>query len=960
MRSAGLLRAAQVVSTGAAGAVTASGANAAVDTALCAALRQLVTSGRNDAWAIPSVSTDSEGAPRFFVASSEAYVLAEALDVEYGPTGVDTELRLFLGEALAAGDVYIDAAPGLGFASLTAATIGIPVRVLALVDDPVVSGGITTSATLSGCADAVDVSPLQPLDTLAFPDLASTAYAIVHAGHATNVAPLLAGARAACRAGVIGAVAWSRSDGDVDTAAAVLSVLGYQHFVLAEDDAGMQLIPAETTTAGSMVFSLSAEFMERAERSAMPMASGDALEHAATVLFDAVAEELAPGARALGGVPSKGQLTTAQLDMAWADAQVVSFDIFDTLVVRNVSSPDDVFLHLARREPFDALGLAPALLAQHRTDAEEEARRRGYAKRGSTEVTLHEVHAVLAERLQLGDGAVAAMVAAEEAVELALCEAHPTGRRWFTRAVDERKTCWCLSDTCHEPSFLKTLLEHCGYDTAGLLLFSSATVRSTKSEGGLFRHVLRETGVSPSSVLHVGDHPVGDEQVPLSLGLQAVLHPWAALRSGEPAADRPGDSLVLGVAMIGARAHEPPPPFWFRFGYSVAGPLLSGFALWLRERFARDGIDRAYFLLRDGEILQAVYEQVCGASSGPPTSLLESSRRVFVVPAFESHWSTLRAQITATESPRPAREFLERFGVRTEALAGAFREAGFASLDEMVDPEDRTAMLRIAALMARPEVNAALAARSRDERALLLDYLAQEGVLHSGRTALVDIGWNATIQKSLMAALHVEGRTADVRGYYLGTLGAAHVDLGGSTVAGYLFEAGRPIERRQAVMQLPQLLEFVCSTTRGSLRGFARDGGRVIPVHGPVEHDAAQQEVHEALRAGALAFAQTFARHAAALGVNAVSPDAAVRRFARVVSRPTAEEAAHIGAIRHGEGLATDRVRSLASFSPEAFTVDAIHHDVTQAYWPAGLAARRSAQALVLRTLQWLSESEQE
>ena len=961
LRVQGLVQSAQFLAMGNGDHTVRSGAQAVVDERLCQALRKLAAAGDASRWAIPSVSTDTDGTPRFFVVSADARALAEALEVEYGPAGVDTELRLFLGEALAAGDCFVDAAPGFGFACLTAATMGLPVGVLALAEQDGTASGIAASAAISGCADSMEVAALQPLDGLPLPVLSQTAYLIVHAGSASNVADLLAGARQTTRSGLIGAVAWSRREGDVDTAAAVLSVLGFQHFVLAEDDAGMQLVPAEATTAGGLVLSLSSEFMDRAERAEPLLVSGDAVQQAATALFDAVQEELAPGARTLGGTPSKGELATAQLEMAWSAATVVSFDIFDTLVVRKVAAPDDVFLHLAAHAPFRTCGLRAAELAQHRMEAEEEARRRGYAARGSTEVTLHEVHAVLAERVGLTATGVDGMVSAEQAVELALCTAHPVGAEWFARALQDGKRRWCLSDTCHDVPFLRRLLASCGYDVNGLLLFSSAEARVNKSEGGLFQHALRETETSPTAVLHIGDHPVGDERVPLAMGIPAVLHPWAIHRSGERPSETAGDALALGVALIGARAHEPPSPFWYRFGYSVAGPLLGGFALWLRDRFARDGIDRAYFLLRDGELLHAVYDVVCGLSAaGPHTALLESSRRAFVVPAYDAGWGTLRAQIGATENPRPAREFLERFGVDISSLGAALQAAGFTSGDDVVHPDDRAALSRVATLLRHPEVDARLRERSGSERALLMAYLEQEGVLSGGRVALVDIGWNATIQKSLMAAVHAEQRSAVVHGYYLGTLGAAHVDLGGSAVAGYLFEAGRPLDRRQALMALPQLIEFVCSTSRGSLRGFTRADDRVVPVHGSADHDMAQQEAQAQLRAGVLAYAAAFAQDAALLSVDTVSPDAALGRFARVVTAPTAEEAAHIGAVTHGEGMATARTRALAAFSPDAWTVDAIHRDVMQAYWPAGLAARHAPQALILRTLQWLSQGERE
>ena len=686
-------------------------------------------------------------------------------------------------------------------------------------------------------------------------------------------------------------------------------------------------------------------------------AAPTALEESAQHLFAAIADTEAVGFPTAGAVATAGEKAQHAIALAWPHARVVSFDIFDTLVVRKVASPRDVFLHLATAAPFSAWGIDAVALAQHRQEAENTARRAGVSARRSGEVTLHEIHQALAERLQRPASDVPAMVAAERWLERALCVAHPNVRTHFDRAVRDGKTVWCVSDTYHEAFFLRELLESCGYALENVTVVSSADLRMSKGEGRLLLHVAKAARIEPSHVLHIGDHPHSDFGIPSQQGFLAVLHPWAASRHDDPPSTQPGDSLALGLAQIGSRTVHPAFPFWWRFGYSVAGPLLSAFAIWLHERLVADGIDRAYFLLRDGEIILDVYRTVMGELALSQVSLLESSRRAFVLPAIESARGAITAQLMACENTMAARGFLERFGVKIAPLTAEFRAAGFASVDDIVSPRDGLAGNRLHALFARPAVLSALMQSARAERSLLWRYLQQERVTSPGRIALVDIGWNGTIQKSLMAIGALEGRTLDVHGYYLGTQHAITQDLDGSQSRGFYFDAGQPAPRARAILELQQLVEFICTSDRGSLHGFRSRGHRVDPVHGAVEHADAQRAAHAQLRSGAIAFAQGLASEQTVFGAQAVSADAGLRHFARTVLHPTAEEAMHIGNIRHGDGLGSDRLRALAQFGDGPVTRASLLSDYACAYWRTGLLARREPAALALRTLLWMRDA---
>ena len=220
---------------------------------------------------IPSVSTRSDGSPRFVLRIADANAAAQAIAQEHGDDGVAAELRLFIDEALRNGDRYVDAAPGEGFAALTAASGTAAVSVIVLCEDRSECEAIETSARWSDVAGFVTARVGETLDDISFAPAATGASTILHAGSAAFVAPLLIGARAGLERRDIGAVAWrcgradetGRDADSVQIAAAVLGVFGFMHFALTHGENGMELVPAEAMASNEMIFSLEPSFLAR-------------------------------------------------------------------------------------------------------------------------------------------------------------------------------------------------------------------------------------------------------------------------------------------------------------------------------------------------------------------------------------------------------------------------------------------------------------------------------------------------------------------------------------------------------------------------------------------------------------------------------------------------------------------------------------------------------------------------
>lgn len=324
-----------------------------------------------------------------------------------------------------------------------------------------------------------------------------------------------------------------------------------------------------------------------------------------------------------------------QLAARLAAYDVVTFDVFDTLLLRPLARPEDAFYLLGAR-----LGYPD--LRRLRIQAEEEARRRKELAAGSREVTLEEIWAVLAPETGLSpeEG-----MAAERRLEFDLCRANPYFLPVVAALRRQGKTLAVLSDMYLEEETVTALLDRCGFGTFDACLVSGER-GSSKSGGGLYRLARKLLGPGRACA-HVGDDPWADQR-------QAEAAGWAAFpyrnvhRAGAPYRAEDMSPIVgsLYRGLVNMRLHngaELHSRAW-EYGYVYGGLFAVGYCRFV-ERLRRElGADRLLFLSRDGAVLLRVYQRLYPA---------EGERAVY------ARWSRLAAaKITAD---RFRGEYFRRF-----------------------------------------------------------------------------------------------------------------------------------------------------------------------------------------------------------------------------------------------------------------------------------------------------------
>ncbi|WP_139407420.1 hypothetical protein [Aeromonas veronii] len=301
------------------------------------------------------------------------------------------------------------------------------------------------------------------------------------------------------------------------------------------------------------------------------------------------------------------QLPSKLSEIAWNSYDLVSFDIFDTVLHRALISPKSLFLELGRKAI--ALGLldecmSPADFAQLRVDLEHEARRLSTGK--STEVTLSQIWEQAPATLP-----VTALMALELDVEYAHSFANPYSRTLIKQLQDSNIRFCLTSDTYFPRDFIERLLAKARIDISGIDLFLSCEEDANKSTGTLFQRLLAVTGKMPERILHIGDDLTADHLQAKKNGLMTCylehIHLPTVIGQHEMLLGMDGIQDPLhSIRRLGHFVHplqNQPAAFFRYFGASVLGPGLCAFALWAVKDAIAKGVSLICPIMREGAIL---------------------------------------------------------------------------------------------------------------------------------------------------------------------------------------------------------------------------------------------------------------------------------------------------------------------------------------------------------------------
>ena len=280
---------------------------------------------------------------------------------------------------------------------------------------------------------------------------------------------------------------------------------------------------------------------------------------------------------------------------------VISFDIFDTLLIRNVLNPKDIWRILEQKECANGF-FADRDAADRRTYADATAR--------GGEHTLDEAYARMGSRWS-------EFKRKELDAERGALFANPEILAVWNEAGRLGKKRVLVSDMYLPRGEIESFLSTKGI-TGWDEIFVSSEYGCRKTTGRLFEVMLEKLGFAPERVMHIGDNPESDYEVPQRMGMTAFLYPKIKDRFFEECAlvrdflayrpsfekERIVGALAYGWHMF--KYEHPNLTFWHKIGYLYGGVLGYAYVLWLGLKAKSLGINHLMFVGRDGYIWQKI------------------------------------------------------------------------------------------------------------------------------------------------------------------------------------------------------------------------------------------------------------------------------------------------------------------------------------------------------------------
>ncbi len=490
---------------------------------------------------------------------------------------------------------------------------------------------------------------------------------------------------------------------------------------------------------------------------------------------------------------------------------VISFDIFDTLLLRPYVKPTDLFLHLEQLEKAGGF-------ADERITAERRARKIHSNKK---DITIDEIYEEI-------DGKYKHLKQKEMDLERQVLQPNPEIKEIYDYAKAQGKRILIISDMYLPAAFLTKVLHEKGF--AGFeKLYVSGEHGKTKGSGHLYQQVLMDLNIKPKTMLHIGDNAHSDKKQAERYGIttlqctKAIDKLFARNERAKKLYEKHPDNLAVSVLLGLLALPSYPENYWQDFGYQYAGPVILGYMQWLEKQLRKDNISEVMFLARDGYTLEKVFNLIKTANF--KTHYFYAPRNLNLAINLNYQYDTV---ISATKGGRSVSIVLDYYKNKNDFLR--------QNTPQIKSPTEGLLFIHNNQKLYRQ--------LAQKEKEMYARYLYQFK-LTSKQIAMVDtVSGNLSAQKVLLTALPDK----QVKGYYWWTLEHYLVDI-----LNYQTQTFQNSHKSEFTDW--NLMELFMTAPTPPVEKI--DNGQVI-FKQPNEHEKKRMEIYPDLSQGAVNFAEKY------------------------------------------------------------------------------------------------------
>jgi len=475
---------------------------------------------------------------------------------------------------------------------------------------------------------------------------------------------------------------------------------------------------------------------------------------------------------------------------------MVSFDLFDTLLVRRIHDPDRVKIPVAEKIAESAEFPWTARRILHfRNRIESLYRGRAGRSGPDHEATYPIFMADLLARIfrHWSQDQRSEFLAQITTYELELEAAVLIPRSGIADLLEQLhragKKILVISDMYLPATHLFRLLQRLGLSPWIDRVFSSADSLKAKASGAAWPLIQSQMQIPVSRWWHVGDNPISDGVRPAEFGVSAVVlcDPSEQVRKKLSAQyltfsqTRPyWRGRLVQQWMAPLESENIGRSELYALGYTFFGPLLGAYLFHLAQRCRQMNIRQLFFLSREGKTLFDLWNLMSPwlphPASLPVARYLEASRSA-MAPGACAHSGLTPAFARIAFLPpgnRDARDLARIYGLDESTLS-----RWLARYDLALDTPLSRAHAgwipdynrRLDRLMENPGFQADVRRMTTPANTALVHYLESLGFFESPTAGLADIGWLGTIQQYIHHAVAGRADKPRLHGFLFASAG---------------------------------------------------------------------------------------------------------------------------------------------------------------------------------------------